>query len=49
MEEEIVIKCREQDVDQVNAAIENVSSKYEEDMKFKPNFTVSEEYLPAQR
>ncbi|CAO3651776.1 unnamed protein product [Mucor hiemalis] len=47
MEEEITIKCREEDVDQVNSAIENVSGKYGDDMKFKPTFIVSEEYLPA--
>lgn len=49
MEEEITIKCREEDVDQVNSAIENVSGKYGDDMKFKPTFIVSEEYLPASR
>ncbi|KAG0761848.1 hypothetical protein G6F57_007591 [Rhizopus arrhizus] len=46
MEPEIVIRCREQDVDKVNSAIDVVSDKYEEALKSRPNFIVSEEYLP---
>ncbi|KAI8094173.1 ATP synthase subunit [Thamnidium elegans] len=47
MEQDIEIRCREEDVDQVNSAVENISERYEEDMKFAPNFVVSEDYLPA--
>ncbi|KAK4514229.1 uncharacterized protein ATC70_001818 [Mucor velutinosus] len=47
MEDDVVIKCREQDVDQVNSAKERAAEKYEETMKSKPNFEISEEYLPA--
>ncbi|KAG1054255.1 hypothetical protein G6F47_004470 [Rhizopus delemar] len=46
MEPEIVIRCREQDVDIVNSALDVVSDKYEEALKSRPNFIVSEEYLP---
>jgi V-type H+-transporting ATPase subunit E len=46
MEPEIVIRCREQDIDKVNSAIDVVSDKYEEALKSRPNFIVSEEYLP---
>lgn len=49
MEKEIFIKCREEDIDQVNSAIENVTEKYSNDMGFEPTFTVSEEYLPSSR
>ncbi|GAA5801853.1 ATP synthase subunit [Helicostylum pulchrum] len=47
MEEDIEIRCREQDIDQVNSAVENISERYEEDMKFTPNFVISEDYLAA--
>ena len=47
MENEVVIRCREQDVDQVNGAIERATDKYEETMKVRPSFTVSDEYLPS--
>jgi V-type H+-transporting ATPase subunit E len=47
MENDIVVRCREEDVDQVNNAIERVAEKYEESMKTRPEFTVSEDYLPA--
>ncbi|KAI8326921.1 ATP synthase subunit [Choanephora cucurbitarum] len=47
MENEVVIRCREQDVDQVNGAIERATEKYEETMKARPSFTVSEDYLPS--
>jgi V-type H+-transporting ATPase subunit E len=49
MEPEIVIRCREQDVDKVNSVIDVVSDKYEEALKSRPNFIVSEEYLPESR
>lgn len=49
MEPEIVIRCREQDVDIVNSALDVVSDKYEEALKSRPNFIVSEEYLPESR
>jgi V-type H+-transporting ATPase subunit E len=49
MEKEITIKCREEDIDQVNSAIERVSEKYGNDVGFEPTFTVSDEYLPASR
>ncbi|KAI8367060.1 ATP synthase subunit [Blakeslea trispora] len=49
MENEVVIRCREQDVDQVNGAIERATDKYEETMKVRPSFTVSDEYLPSSR
>ncbi|KAG1437245.1 hypothetical protein G6F56_013200 [Rhizopus delemar] len=46
MESNISIRCREQDVERVNLAIDPVSNRYEELMKSRPEFTVSEEYLP---
>ncbi|PHZ15124.1 ATPase, V1/A1 complex, subunit E [Rhizopus microsporus ATCC 52813] len=46
MEPEMVIRCREKDVDAVNGVLEAVADKYEETMKHRPTFTISEEYLP---
>ncbi|KAI9480374.1 MAG: ATP synthase subunit [Benjaminiella poitrasii] len=47
MEKDVSIRCREQDVDQVKTAIDNVAEKYNEFLKYRPNFTVSEDYLPS--
>lgn len=47
MENDVVVRCREEDVEQVNNAIDRVGDKYEENMKYRPEFTVSEDYLPA--
>lgn len=47
MEQEIEVRCREQDVDQVNGAIEAISERYGEEMGFSPQFSVSEDYLAA--
>jgi V-type H+-transporting ATPase subunit E len=47
MEKDIVIRCREQDIDQVKSAAERAADKYEENMKFKPKFEISDEYLPS--
>ncbi|KAI8637889.1 ATP synthase subunit [Parasitella parasitica] len=47
MEDDVLIKCREEDIDQVNSAIERAAGKYEESMKTKPSFKISDEYLPA--
>lgn len=49
MEHDVVIKCREQDIDQVNSAKERAAEKYEEHMKTKSTFEISDEYLPASR
>jgi V-type H+-transporting ATPase subunit E len=49
MEPEMVIRCREKDVDAVNDVLEAVADKYEETMKHRPTFTISEEYLPESR
>ncbi|KAI9246374.1 ATP synthase subunit [Sporodiniella umbellata] len=46
MEPNVVIRCREQDVERVKLAIDPVSNRYEEMLKSRPEFTVSEEYLP---
>lgn len=47
MENDIVIRCRKEDVDQVNNAVERAADKYQESMKSRPEFSVSEDYLPA--
>jgi V-type H+-transporting ATPase subunit E len=49
MENDVVIKCREEDIDQVNSAKERAAEKYEEHMKTKPTFEISDEFLPASR
>ncbi|KAI8085748.1 ATP synthase subunit [Gilbertella persicaria] len=49
MEDQVVIRCREQDVDQVNSAAESAADKYEETMKTRPSFTIDEEYLPSSK
>lgn len=49
MEQDIEVRCREDDIDQANASIERISEEYEEAMGFKPNFTISEEYLAGSR
>ncbi|KAG1049037.1 hypothetical protein G6F48_001763 [Rhizopus delemar] len=46
MEPEIDIRCRQQDVDVVTSALETVADRYEESMQSRPNFTISEDYLP---
>lgn len=49
MEDQVIIRAREKDVDQVKAVLDAVSDKYEEALKSRPEFTVSEEYLPSSR
>ncbi|KAG1136443.1 hypothetical protein G6F37_011984 [Rhizopus arrhizus] len=49
MEPEIDIRCRQQDVDAVTSALETVADRYEENLKSRPNFTISEDYLPESR
>ncbi|KAI7904909.1 ATP synthase subunit [Cokeromyces recurvatus] len=47
MEKDVTIRCREQDIDCVNSALDSVSDKYEENLKYRPNFNISENYLPS--
>lgn len=49
MEQDIVVRCREDDVDQVNASIERIAEQYEEAMGFKPSFSIGDSYLAASR
>jgi V-type H+-transporting ATPase subunit E len=49
MEPEIDIRCRQQDVDAVTSVLETVADRYEENLKSRPNFTISEDYLPESR
>lgn len=49
MEDQIIIRAREKDVDQVKSVLDTVADKYEESLKSRPEFTISEEYLPSSR
>lgn len=49
MDKEMAVKCRQQDVDSVNEVLEGVADDYEKALKSRPNFTVSDDYLPKSR
>jgi V-type H+-transporting ATPase subunit E len=49
MDKEMTVKCRQQDVDSVNEVLEGVADDYEKALKSRPNFTVSDDYLPKSR
>ncbi|KAI8980006.1 ATP synthase subunit [Pilobolus umbonatus] len=46
MENSMTVRCREQDVEIVESVLETVTDRYEESMKQRPEFSISEDYLP---